>query len=92
MDHWQTEKRRTKECVFKGDNNDGNIELQSSHLYHIEETEDFMEQKKREKNVVVGIPRLRLFLYDTYVVFPLQSFPGKFSESKKWSTKLYTRQ
>ena len=49
MDHWQTEKRRTKECVFKGDNNDGNIELQSSHLYHIEETEDFMEQKKEKK-------------------------------------------
>ena len=49
-------------------------------------------KKKREKNVVVGIPRLRLFLYDTYVVFPLQIFPGKFSESKKWSTKLYTRQ
>ena len=47
MDHWQTEK--TKECVFKGDNNDGNIELQSSHLYHIEETEDFMEQKKEKK-------------------------------------------
>ena len=40
MDHWQTEKK-TKEFLRRVQyNNDGNIELQSSHLYHIEETED----------------------------------------------------
>ena len=51
MDHWQTEKEEQKNAFLRGDNNDGNIELQSSHLYHIEETEDFMEQKKKEKKM-----------------------------------------
>lgn len=72
MDHWRTEK--TKEFGLRRlqYNNDGNIELQSSHLYHIEEAEDWKDKKKireTKKKLWFGIPLRKTFSFITLTSF-----------------------